>query len=170
MEATLISLRALRLTTGVRSTLTGLTIMAAVLICCPAAIVTSPLVAIAPVATVPLLLVALTAAPLSTPTVKSRGAAKVRFSVAVILTGVVFGTIVLRSLKTPNSPELLLTSTLVPCKVPKFTSPKALSSIAPAVPVSIDLVTILPLTVFRLILPLISAREISLVNTILLLA
>ena len=132
--------------------------------------VATGLTAIAPVATAPLLLVALTAAPLISPTVKSREAAKVIFSVAVILTGAVLGTIVLRSLKTPNSPELLVTSTLVPCKIPKFTSPKALSSIAPFVPISIDLVTILPRTVFRLILPLISAGEMSLVKTILLLA
>ena len=174
IDATPILVWASRLTVGTIEltgfAAAGLTIIAAVLICPPATILTSPVVAIAPVATLPLLLVALTAAPLISPTVKSREAAKVIFSVAVILTGAVLGTIVLRSLKTPNSPELLVTSTLVPCKIPKFTSPKALSSIAPFVPISIDLVTILPLTVFRLILPLISAGEMSLVKTILLLA
>ena len=144
-------------------------VIALVLMSCPARITTSPEVAIAPVTTLPVMLVALlTLAALRLPTVKSLKDLKLIFSLAVILTGAVLKTIIFGSLKTPSSPELLTISTLEPCKFPKFTSPKALSSIAPEVPVSIDLVSILPPPVIRLILPLISAREMSFVNIILL--
>ena len=171
IDATLILVWASRLTVAMMRltgfAAAGLTVIAAVLIGPPATILTSPVVAIAPVATLPLLLLALTVAALRLPTVKSLEAVNLIFSLAVILTGAVLKTIIFGSLKTPNSPELLVTSTLVPCKVPKFTSPKALSSIAPFVPVLIDLVTILPPLLFRLTLPFTSARKMSFVKIIL---
>ena len=98
IDATLILVWASRLTVAMMRltgfAAAGLTVIIPVLISCPAKILTSPVVAIAPVATAPLRLIALTVAPLSSPTVKSLEAAKVRFSVAVILTGVVLKTII----------------------------------------------------------------------------
>src|SRR4028119_29169 len=171
IDTTLILVWASRFTVGIRLTgfvAAGLTVIIPVLISCWAKIITSPVVLIAPVATLPVLLLALTLAALRLPTVKSLEAVKLIFSLAVILTGAVLKTILFGSLKTPSSPEILTISTLDPCKFPKFTSPKALSAIAPEIPVSIDLVSILPPPLFRLILPLISAREMSFVNIILL--
>ncbi|TAF98333.1 MAG: hypothetical protein EAZ45_20680 [Oscillatoriales cyanobacterium] len=114
-DATLILVFASRLTVGVVGltgfAAIGLTVIGAVMICCPATTLTSPVEAIAPVATFPVRLVAPTVEPVRFPTFKSPGAAKVTFSVAVTLAGVVFGTIVLGSFNTPRAPELLITLT-----------------------------------------------------------
>ena len=103
MDVTEILVWASILTVGVGFTPTGLTVTAPVLISCLAKILTSPVVAIAPAIALPVLLLALTVVALRVPTVKSLEAVKLIFSVAVISTGEVLGTIKLGSLKTPRA-------------------------------------------------------------------